>query len=397
MRHFKKFKIMMKQFKTALILLFAVIFLVSFAYAADTVSIGAIIDCSGKTSDAGGPFANGLEDYFNFINQKGGINGKKVNLIIRDNVYDVNLAMTLYNDLRDAGIISLIGWGTGESVALSVRVNRDHITYLPGSMAESLVDPIQPFVFILSASYEDQFYALLKYAAKHPKVPGRRVRVAFVYNSTPFGKSPIKRAQEMVEQLGMELVGSQIVELIATNADYEMRALISKEPDYIIIQETGPATVAIINSCADTGLKATVMGTFYSGNEVVLTKAKESLKSVEFIVSSPFVRWYESVPGMDEIKAFAAEYRPKVREWSETYIQGWAVAMLYAEVLRLAGESVTRDTFRDTLESIKEFNFKGLMPPISFGPKKHKGGTKVKIYKANIDNMRFEPITSWIE
>jgi branched-chain amino acid transport system substrate-binding protein len=365
--------------------------------AQDSIPIGAIIDKTGKTADVGKWMCQGVEDYFTYVNEHGGVRGKKINLLVRDNHYDVLTSIQQYDELKEKGVLAIIGWGTAESLALVRYVNADNITWLPGSMTETLVEPVKPYNFILTASYEDQFYALLGYAAKHPKVIGRPVKVAFIFNSTPFGKAPIKKGVEMAGQLGLEFVGSEIVELDEPNADKQIEGLILKNPDYIIIQETGPATLAVLNSCKKFGLKSTVMGTFYSGNETIITKAEDALKEVELITASPLGRGYEDVPGMSRIKEFCTTRYPEMKEWPQTYIEGWIMAMLYTEVLNRCGDNLTRENFRNVLESIKDFNPEGLMPTISYSPANHKGTNKVKIYKANIKTKRFDALSEWMK
>jgi hypothetical protein len=140
------------------------------------------------------------------------------------------------------------------------------------------------------------------------------------------------------------------------------------------------------------------MGTFYSGDAIIIAKTEDALKDgVELIVASPMARWYEDVPGMAKIKEFSAIHHPEMKEWPPAYIEGWIMAMLYTEVLNKCGDIITREKFRDILESIKDFDPGKLMPSVSYGPDKHKGTTKVKIYKANARAKRFEALTDWVE
>src|SRR5512139_3021784 len=65
----------------------------------EPIKIGGVFDLSGATSDVGVPYADGVRDYVAYLNQKGGINGRQVNLIYEDYAYDLKKAETLYNRL----------------------------------------------------------------------------------------------------------------------------------------------------------------------------------------------------------------------------------------------------------------------------------------------------------
>ncbi len=362
------------------------------------VKIGAIMDKSGKTADVGLPMAWGIEDYFAYLNAQGGINAKKIELFSEDERYDVAAAREAYLKLRNDGVIAILGWGTGASKALLPQVNVDKICWFSASMDEGLVNPVRPYNFIPGPTYTQQFNALLQYAAEHPK-NGAKVKVAFVYNSSPFGMSALEAGTAKAAELGVEIVAKEIVELNAADATEQISRIKAANPDYIIIQETGAPSITVINSCFKAGLKTTIMGTFYSGDESVVKATQEALKGgVELIVTSVYSRWYEdNVPGMDEIKKFVAENRPEMKEIPVTYTPGWLMAKIYAAAIGKAGDNLTKETFQQALESLNDFDAGGLVYGVDFSPTDHIASNGVRILKADPETIRFTPLTDWIK
>src|SRR5574340_1184885 len=85
-----------------------------------TISIGAIYDLTGATSDVGKDYALGIQEAIGCLNDAGGINGKKIKLTQSDYGYRVPEAITIYKRFRDFDkVIALLGWGTGDTAALS--------------------------------------------------------------------------------------------------------------------------------------------------------------------------------------------------------------------------------------------------------------------------------------
>ncbi|MFH2136883.1 MAG: ABC transporter substrate-binding protein [Candidatus Omnitrophota bacterium] len=363
------------------------------------IKLGVLIDRSGKTKDVGQQAWLGVEDYFKYLNENGGINGKKIKILMRDTGYYLLKAKKYYRDLKKEGVVGIIGWGTGTSKTLISDVNKDGIPWLPGSMAESLVDPIKPYNFILGPSYKDQYLALIKYAHDNPKVEGRPVRVAFLYNSSEFGLAPIEPAEKMVEELGMDLVGKEIVELDAQEADQQIQRLARLSPDYLIIQETGNATVAILNSCHKAGLKTAVLGTFYSGDAQVLMAAADALEIVDLYFVSPICRKCDrNELIMQRINEFLITHRPGANfDANIYYVQGWIMGTIFTEAIRRCGNDVTALRVRDALESLTDFDSGGVMGNITFSPSDHKGSDKIKVYKANPESLTFEEVTDWMK
>ncbi|MDD5731245.1 MAG: ABC transporter substrate-binding protein [Candidatus Omnitrophica bacterium] len=363
------------------------------------VKIGAIMDKTGKTADVSLPMAWGIEDYYKYLNAQGGINSKKIDLIMEDERYDVNVAREAYLKLRNEGVIAILGWGTGPSKALLPQVNVDKICWFSASMDEGLVNPVRAYNFIPGPTYTQQFNALLQYAATHPKGKETKVKVAFIYNSSPFGVSALEAGTAKAAALGIEVAAKEIVELNATDATEQINRIKAVNPDYIIIQETGAPTIKVINDCAKAGLKTTIMGTFYSGDESVIKDTREALKSgIELIVTSVYSRWYDNnIPGMEEIKKFAAEHRPELKEIPVTYIQGWIMAKIYAEAIKKAGTNITKETFQQALESLTDFNTGGLMYTVNFSATDHIAANGVKILKADPETGHFTPLTDWIK
>ena len=138
-------------------------FLCSPAFAADEIKVGSINDLTGATSDVGKDAALGIRECVTYINDQGGINGKKIKLLLYDYGYRVPEAITIYKRFRDTDKIALLlQWGTGDTEALSPTVNKDKMVTISDSLSGHLCDPAKtPYNFIYSTDYSTNARAAL--------------------------------------------------------------------------------------------------------------------------------------------------------------------------------------------------------------------------------------------
>ena len=138
-------------------------FLCSPAFAAEEIKVGSINDLTGATSDVGKDAALGIRECVTFINDQGGINGKKIKLLLYDYGYRVPEAITIYKRFRDKTKSALLlQWGTGDTEALSPTVNKDKMVTISDSLSGHLCDPAKtPYNFIYSTDYSTNARAAL--------------------------------------------------------------------------------------------------------------------------------------------------------------------------------------------------------------------------------------------
>src|SRR3989337_3032602 len=127
------------------------------------VRVGALQDTTGATSDVGKDEALGVREATQYFNDIGGINGKKIRLYLYDYGYRVPEAITTYKRFRDFDKVAMVlGWGTGDTEALSPTVGKDQLPYLSHSFSAGLTDPKKtPYNFIYGTDYSSNARAAI--------------------------------------------------------------------------------------------------------------------------------------------------------------------------------------------------------------------------------------------
>src|SRR3972149_6703508 len=204
------------------------------------VRLGALQDTTGATSDVGKDEALGVREAVQYYNDSGGINGKKIRMFQYDYGYRVPEAVTTYKRFRDYDkVVMVLGWGTGDTEALSPTINADKMPYLSSSFSGHLCDPKKtPYNFVYGTDYSTNARGAITYWyeevwMKDPKWKAERDKgtkprfVCFYSWPTPYSSAPIKAIKDQATLLGFEVGPDQDVALTAL--DTKSQVLKAKE------------------------------------------------------------------------------------------------------------------------------------------------------------------------
>ena len=104
----------------------------------DGIKVGAIFDLTGPTADVGTDYADGVRAWVDWTNANGGIGGRMVDLIFQDYGYQVDRAEQLYTQFVNEGALIFMGWGTGDTEALRLRITEDEIPFSSAFISQSI-------------------------------------------------------------------------------------------------------------------------------------------------------------------------------------------------------------------------------------------------------------------
>ncbi len=204
---------------------------------AQEVKLGALQDTTGATSDVGKDEALGVREAVQYYNDQGGINGKKIRLFQYDYGYRVPEAVTTYKRFRDYDkVVMVLGWGTGDTEALSPTVNADKMPYLSSSFSGHLCDPKKtPYNFVYGTDYSTNARGAITYWfeevwKKDPKWKALREKgakpkfVCFMDTASPYATAPIKAIKEQAAILGFDVGSDANISLTALDTKSQVIA-----------------------------------------------------------------------------------------------------------------------------------------------------------------------------
>ncbi|MDO8785393.1 MAG: ABC transporter substrate-binding protein, partial [Syntrophales bacterium] len=329
-----------------------------------------------------------------YVNDHGGIHGRKINLIIEDDRYTIPAAVAAFKKLvyRDE-IFALIGPGsTGETRALTDQIMKQKLPSIVFAADEDVIEPYKRYLFLPLDTYENQIGVILDYIVETTKLKKPRIVNVCVDAGA---KVPILRGfKKWSKFFGLEV---QDVMLPMNVLDTTSEVLIMKKAkaDYIVLSHTIPVAGLILKDSKRFGLNAKVFGTYSLTSEDVIGLAGSAAK--DFFGVHPYSSWYDDNPGTAEMRKITLEYHPGTEKpyRSKNYSAGWVAIKLLYEGIKRADKDIDGEKFVDAMETIKNFDTKGICGFITYTPKSHEGLKYDKIFQADPESGRLIPITDW--
>ena len=156
-----------------------------------------------------------------YFNEKGGINGKKIELVSVEYGFQPPRAVAAYKKfVEDDKVLLVLGYGTPDTEALRPFITKDKMPYISGSYSGHLTDPKQtPYNFPGGIDYTSQIRIFLNYVKESWKDTSRKPRVAFIYADNAYGRAPIEAGRAYAKEIGVDLVDEEIIPTIAHRRD----------------------------------------------------------------------------------------------------------------------------------------------------------------------------------
>ena len=342
------------------------------------IVLGSHNDLSGPFAAFGAPAIKAAQMYFDEVNAKGGVHGRKIRLVVEDHGYQVPKAVQAVNKLvnRDKIFAMFMGLGTPHNLAAFKLQERKRIpNFLPLSAARQMLDDPIELKFVSLASYYDGIRAGVRFMKENEG----STTVCAMYIPSDFGKEIAFGAKDEAEALGMTY---------AAETTHK-----PDETDYV-----GSLTKLKDAGCDLIPIALSIRGVITA----VATAKKLGWTDVKFLGSSAaFHTAISKVPGGVTDGFYAAagwqdlEARvgdPEVAAWVKSYTEatgekfpgtgallGRSGAEAMVRALEAAGKDLTVDSFIKAVEGLK-YEDKISGAAVDYGAD-HLGSSKVFISK----------------
>ena len=352
---------------------------------AKTIRIGGIMDTTGATSDVGKDYALGMVEAFKYINEKGGVNGKKIKYTWFDYGYRIPEAITKYKLLKRLKSVAIMGWGTGDTEALSPTINKDRMPYVSASYSAHLTDPRKtPYNLFFSSDYSTNARSALTawFDKKWPKRKGygkRKPRFAATYHfAHPYCSAPIKAIKDHATMLGFEIGPDANVSLFALDTKSQVMGLKKFKPDVVWHGNTTMSVSATIRDSYALGLGADWIINNWGFDENLPRLAGEAAEGV--MGATPHAFYGQPYKNMDVVVATAKKYNPGVPQGKRLNrtVQAWGDAMVLWEAMKRAdkaGDLTGPGIMKKGFETFRNFDIGLGASPISYTSTDHRPTT----------------------
>jgi branched-chain amino acid transport system substrate-binding protein len=224
----------------------------SVSFASGTIKIGALFAVTGPASFLGEPEKKTLELLVKEANDKGGINGQKLEAIIYDTGGDATKAVQLATKLiKDDKVSVIIGPSTtGESMAVIPVVEKEKIPLISCAAGIKITDPVKQWVFKTPANDHVAAEKILNYMA------GKKQKsIALLTVTDGFGASGREQIKALAKQKGFTVVADEVYGPKDTDMTAQLTKIRGIKPDAIICWGTNPGPAVITKNVKQLGLK----------------------------------------------------------------------------------------------------------------------------------------------
>jgi len=368
----------------------------SSAMAAGEIKWGVLIDLSGPTSDWGKNQVKGQLDAMRWVNEHGGINGKKLKLIVIDDGYKVPRGVAGYNRLVDSEkVLGLYVQSTGTTMTLIKKIVADGVATIAAAFTSKVQNPTKtPFSFFVSPSYGTMGRIALKWIRDNWKDKSRNPKICYLYPDNKYGRDILAVCKDYAKKIGVDVGPDQVINWPTKDATVQLTNMKRYDPDFAYITSTAMNGAVILKNAKALGLKTKFISNIRNFEETLITLSGGAAEGTYGV--HPIAPYGAPVPGMKKVVA-SHEAWHKGEKGTNVYVEGWVNILSVSEALKMADKAgeLTPAGIRNGFEKFKNFDTGGLAPPLTFTSTDHRAAMAAKIYE--IKKNKMVDVSGWVE
>ncbi len=365
------------------------------AQAQDAYKIGYITDLSGPLASSYTPTWEGFELYIKALNDRGGIGGKKVDVVLDDDGLKADRAVAAAKKQTERdnvlGIFGLSLSSTQGPVYAEMRkIGVPVITTFSGIL--DALPPAQPFSYSTGVVFEvagDAIGELIQNIKKGGKVVGMTI-------DSVGGRAALAHNKKLVLAAGGQW--DEVIFPVATS-DFTpfAQAANEKKPDIVVGHYGSGQNLGVIPALRRSGYTGPYVVASYGVTEDTIRAAAQRAGSGDNIFYvSRYSSAFDKNPSVAEVAAAQKKYGTS-KPFSSMHVTGWALGKFAEEALKKCGWPCTRDKLDKIVQTLK-VDMGGLTGgPIEMVAGDGYGPTYWRLYAWNAKSNEMEPKSGWVK
>ncbi len=318
---------------------------------AASIKIGAILAETGPSAFLGGPEVRSLNMLVDEINAKGGINGKTLELIVKDSGSSPEKAVSFAKQLiEEDKVFAIIGPTTsGESLNIKKIAEDGKTILISCSAAESIVTPVTPHVFKTAPS--DSYAAQQIFMTMQKK---GITKIAVLAGNDGFGKAGKEQLAKNAPNFGVTIVAEEVYDKSATDLSAIVAKLKANEEIQAVVNwSVVPAQSILAKNIRQAGWQVPIYQSHGFANIKYAEAAGVAAEGIIFPASRLLVAGaLPAGPQKDFLLKYITSYEAKFNEKVSTFGGHTYDAMtILAKAIQVGGDD--REKVRAAIENIK--------------------------------------------
>ena len=369
---------------------------------ARTILLGGTVPLSGEAS-AFGSVGPGAKAYFDYVNAKGGVNGRRIAYRYYDDGYDPAQTVQLTRKLVEQDKVFAIfnSVGTANNAAIQPYLNQRNVPQLfVGDGAQAASQPARyPWTMGFLQSYvgEGAVYG------RHLAATRKRAKIAVLYENTPLGTDMTRGLERWVRGKGPQVVAKQGYELTDADVSSQVAQLKSSGADTLMLFATPKYAIQGFASASRLGWEPQVYVASISIEPGIMSIARlnapvltKGALSIAFVKNPNDPIWRKD-PALALYRRIMSKHNPRGKPSDVYNWYGMTVAWTMVETLKRAGKTPTRRTLLRAAQSLNLSNNPFLLPGIALKTSKTRYFPLDKVYLYRYDNRQWVKTSSLLD
>jgi len=326
------------------------------------ILIGSVQDLSGPIAAIGKWVRNGMQMRVDEINAQGGVNGRKIRMLVEDSAYDPKKSVLAVQKLVNQDKVFMVVGHMGtahNNAAMPIQFEKNIVNFMPTTGSRDMFEPPHPLKFGLLPPYFSTMQVQTPELYKSKKAS----KPCIIYQDDDYGIEVLGGAEAGLKSIGVELLEKTTYKRGATDFSSQVAKLKSAGCDFVVMGTLIRDTVAILGEARKVGMTATMLGSYVTFTEMLPKlggKVAEGFYAVS-LLQTPYDD--ASSPALRE---WVAKYKAKF-DGAEPTIQselGYMMIDLFARASQKAGPGLDTKSFIAGMESLGKVEYPMFESPV---------------------------------
>jgi branched-chain amino acid transport system substrate-binding protein len=332
------------------------------------IRIGAILDVTGAGASLGAPERDTLQLLADQVNQAGGVDGRRIELILADNQSQEDQAARAMNRMVTTDQVDIVlgASRTGPSLAMKDIAEQSKMPMISLAANQAIVDGAQ---WVFKTAQND--VVVVEKLTAYMRLKGWKT-IGLARDASAFGEGVADLFNQVGQEAGIRVVQEERFAPDATDFTAQMVNLRGARADVNVIWGIPPAAALATKAYRELGLQAPLLHSHGIGNDVFLETAGEAGNGVVFPIGRLLVAsdLPDDDPQKEVIQKFVADYRARYGRAPSTFAgHAWDAFHLAVDAFREVGTD--QQAVRDHLEQTR--GFVGISGVFNMTPEDHSG------------------------
>jgi branched-chain amino acid transport system substrate-binding protein len=338
----------------------------------DTVLLGQSVALTGPAAALGIEMRAGAKVYFDYVNSRGGVNGRKIELHTLDDGYEPSrTAPNTKKLIEEVRVFALFGYvGTPTAAAALPIFTQAKVPFFGAfTGAELLREPFNAYIFNVRASYYDETEKIVEQL-----VSTGASNIAVLYQNDSYGEAGLKGVDRAMTRRNLKISATGTVERNTIDVAAAAKGIHAVAPDAVVMISAYKSCGEFIRQMKKAGSGARFYNVSFVGSKALAEDLGKDGAGVGISQVMPFP-WAPSVPLVREYQQLMVKAGQK--DFTFSTVEGFLAAKIFVEGLKRAGRDLNRDKLIAALETMRDVDVGGFF--VSFSPKSHNASKFVEL------------------